>query len=85
MDSVGRQLRTVTDQARCYLATQEQLVVSSVLRAFSEEFAEHLEGRCRVPHERRILMPKIVDLRNGVVTYDQKQALKEADWSYRDD
>lgn len=59
--------------------------MSSVLRAFSEEFAEHLEGRCRAPHERRILMPKIVDLRDGVVTYDQKQPLKEADWSYRDD
>ena len=85
VDSIGGQLRTVTDQARCYLATEEQLVVSSVLRAFSEEFAEHLEGRCRVTHERPILMPKIVDLRDGVVTYDQKQALKEADWSYRDD
>jgi len=34
---------------------------------------------------RRILVPKIVDLRNGVVTYDEKQALKEPDWSYRGD
>ena len=84
VDSIGRQLRTVTDQARCYLATEEQLVVSSVLSAFPEEFAEHLEGRCRVPEQRPILVPKIVDLHDGVVAYDERQALKEPDWTYGD-
>ena len=40
---IGGWLERVTDGNRCYLAVEEQRVVSSVLRAFPEEFAEHLE------------------------------------------
>jgi NADH-quinone oxidoreductase subunit F len=84
VESIGSQLRTVTDQVRCYLATEEQLMVSSMLSAFSEEFAEHLEGRCRIPEARRIAVPKIVDLHDGIVVYDEKQDLKQPDWTYRE-
>ena len=84
VESIGAQLRTVTDQVRCYLATEEQLMVSSMLSAFSEEFAEHLEGRCRIPQSRPIAVPKIVDLHDGIVVYDEKQDLKQPDWTYRE-
>ena len=80
--SIGVRLRGVTDQVRCYLATEEQLVVASVLREFPEEFAEHLEGRCRVGTPRPILVPKIVELVDGTVTYDERQARKQPDWTY---
>ena len=55
----------VTDGNRCYLAVEEQVMVSSVLQAFPEEFAEHIDlGRC--PRPRRLPIPKLVDLVDGV-------------------
>ena len=61
--------------------TGQIVVVSSLLRAFPDEFAEHVEGRCR--HQRSELgVPKIVDLADGVVTYDEKQLRKNPDWTY---
>ncbi len=80
--SIGVRLRSVTDQVRCYLATEEQVLVASMLRAFPEEFDEHLQGRCRVATPRPILVPKIVDLGDGEVVYDEKQARKRPDWTY---
>ena len=82
IEYIGRRLQTVTDSVRCYLATEEQIIIASILREFSDEFAEHLEGRCRVPEARPITVPKIVDIVDGVVTYDEKQARKEPDWTY---
>lgn len=37
-------LRTVTDGNRCYLGTEEQTLVSSIMRAFPAEFAAAIEG-----------------------------------------
>ncbi len=49
---IGSSLRQVTDSARCYLATEEQELVSSLLRCFPEEFAAHLdEGACPLPRD----------------------------------
>ena len=75
-------LQRVTDGSRCFLATEEQLMVSSILRAFPEEFVEHLEGgRCSRPGQRP--MPKIVDLDGGVATYDEAYWRKRRDWTYQ--
>jgi NADH-quinone oxidoreductase subunit F len=77
---IGSWLGKVTDGARCYLATQERQVVGSVLSAFPEEFAAHLEGPCPLP--RPILVAKLVDLAGGVAHYDERQARKQPDWTY---
>ncbi|MGH9165339.1 MAG: NADH-ubiquinone oxidoreductase-F iron-sulfur binding region domain-containing protein, partial [Acidimicrobiales bacterium] len=78
---MGGWLAKVTDANRCYLGTEEQLVVSSILRAFPEEFAEHIEaGRC--PRPRTLRFPKLVDLAGGHAVYDQRQHLKRPDWTY---
>jgi NADH-quinone oxidoreductase subunit F len=61
VDVIGSWLERVTDANRCYLGTQEQLVVSSLLRSFPEEFAAHLEGR-GCPRPRSLPLPKLVDL-----------------------
>ena len=54
--SIGQWLDHVTDGNRCYLAVEEQVMVSGVLRSFPEEFAEHLDlGRC--PRPRRLPIP----------------------------
>ncbi len=79
---IGSWLGKVTDGARCYLATQERQVVGSVLSAFPEEFAAHLEGPCPLP--RPILVAKLVDLAGGVARYDERQARKQPDWTYAD-
>jgi NADH:ubiquinone oxidoreductase subunit F (NADH-binding) len=76
-------LERVTDGNRCYLAVEERLLVSSVLRAFPEEFAEHLEGHgCPRPGPRPI--PKLIDLAGGVATYDERFWSKRPDWTYGD-
>jgi NADH-quinone oxidoreductase subunit F len=61
-------LANVTDGARCFLATEEAQIVGSIIEKFPEEIAEHLEsGGC--PRPRRLVVPKLADLRGGVATY----------------
>ncbi|MDP1818776.1 MAG: NADH-ubiquinone oxidoreductase-F iron-sulfur binding region domain-containing protein [Acidimicrobiales bacterium] len=80
LDEIAGWLDKVTDGNRCYLAVEERVVVSSILRAFPEEVVAHLEGSC--PRPRRLPIPKIVDLADGQVTYDERQWRKQPDWTY---
>ena len=81
IDTIRRRLRTVTDGARCYLATEEQVMVGSILDRFGDEVAEHLAlGRC--PRPRRLPIPKLGDLADGVATYDESFWRKRPDWTY---
>jgi NADH:ubiquinone oxidoreductase subunit F (NADH-binding) len=76
-------LPRVTDGSRCYLAVEEQVLVSSVLRAFPDEFVEHVElGACPRPGPRPI--PKLLDLAGGTATYDERFWHKRPDWGYDD-
>ncbi len=79
---IQRALAFVADGNRCYLPVQERTLVSSILRAFPEDFAAHLEGWCHSPRS-DITLPKITDLADGHVTYDERQATKQPDWTYR--
>jgi NADH-quinone oxidoreductase subunit F len=54
-----RTLATVTDANRCYLGTEEQRVVGSLLDRFPEDFETHLVGTCPLRHD--VVVPKIVD------------------------
>ena len=77
-------LERVTDGNRCYLAVEEQLVVSSVLRAFPEEFAEHIElGRC--PRPAHAADPQARRPRRRRATYDETFWRKRPDWTYDND
>jgi NADH:ubiquinone oxidoreductase subunit F (NADH-binding) len=79
--AIGGWLDRVTDGSRCYLAVEEQRVVSSLLRAFPEEFAEHIEAhRCPRPGGRP--MPKVLDLADGSAVYDETFWRKRPDWTY---
>ena len=82
--SIRHWLARVTDGNRCYLAVEEQLVVGSIMQAFPEEFAEHVElGRC--PRPRRLPIPKLVDLADGTAVYDDAFWRKRPDWTYGPD
>jgi NADH:ubiquinone oxidoreductase subunit F (NADH-binding) len=72
----------VTDSARCYLATQEQRVVASVLERFPEEVVAHIEDE-RCPRPRPLVLPKLIDLGGGRAVYDERQGRKQPDWTYR--
>jgi NADH-quinone oxidoreductase subunit F len=81
VEVIGARLKTVTDGNRCFLPVEEQNVVGSILRAFPEEFAAHLEGFCPTPRS-DLIAPVIVSLENGVVTYDERHRRKRPDWTY---
>ncbi len=61
-------LRTVTDSNRCYLGTEEQIVISSLLREFPEDFAASIDGTA--PRAEEIPVPLIKELLvDGTVVY----------------
>jgi NADH:ubiquinone oxidoreductase subunit F (NADH-binding) len=81
VEVIEARLSTVTDANRCFLGTQEQHVIGSILRTFPEELAAHLEGAPPAP---AVPVPKLVDIRDGVAVYDERQARKRPDWTYDD-
>ena len=81
LDVVAYRLATVTDGNRCYLPVEERRVISSILQAFPEDVAAALSGEG--PEPRGLVLPKIVDLVDGTVVYDDMQARKQPDWTYR--
>jgi hypothetical protein len=76
---IQRALATVTDGNRCYLAVEEERVVSSILRAFPDDVVAHEEGRCTLRHD--LQMPLLVDF-DGGFSYDTSLARKQPDWTY---
>lgn len=82
VEIIGERLDLVTDGNRCYLPVQEQNLISSILRLFPEDLVSHLEAQSPLAH-RAIPTPKIVDMIDGVVVYDERQERKQPDWTYR--
>jgi NADH:ubiquinone oxidoreductase subunit F (NADH-binding) len=78
IEIIGQRLRDVTNQNRCFLGEQEQRVVSSLLRRFPQDFDLDVRASSTAP----LPVPKILDLRDGVATYDAAQARKQPDWTY---
>ncbi|MDO8674614.1 MAG: NADH-ubiquinone oxidoreductase-F iron-sulfur binding region domain-containing protein [Candidatus Omnitrophota bacterium] len=60
-----------TNQNRCFLPTQESLLIPSIINAFPSEFKAHIEGN-RDPHERDLILPKLheYDEDTRAFTYD---------------
>jgi NADH-quinone oxidoreductase subunit F len=84
LDAIAGWLAHVTDGSRCFLAMEERIVVSSILRAFPVEFTEHIEtGGC--PRPRRLPIPKLIDLADGRAVYDESFWRKRPDWTYAPD
>jgi NADH-quinone oxidoreductase subunit F len=68
LGDLSARLRNVTDANRCYLGTEEQAVVSSVLRDFPEDVADLLDHH---PTPTRVVhVPLIADITDdGTVVY----------------
>jgi NADH-quinone oxidoreductase subunit F len=81
LGTIHARLQTVTDANRCYLGTEEQQVVASILRAFPEEVAARLEGTAGPI--RPVDIPLVTDiLDDGTVVYDERHLRKQPDWTY---
>ena len=83
VEVIGARLANVTDGSRCFLPVEEQNVVGSILRAFPDEFAAHLEGACPKPRD-DLVAPKLVDIVDGRAVYDEHHRAKRPDWTYED-
>ncbi len=79
-DELESRLVTVSDEARCYLALQQQRVISSVLALFPERVHAHLE-RTAGPAELDLIAP-ILDIIDDRAVLDERLAEKQPDWTF---
>jgi NADH:ubiquinone oxidoreductase subunit F (NADH-binding) len=80
LDLVGERLELVAEGARCNLATQQQVVVGSVLERFPEAVRRHVHGGA--PPVAPVLVAPLHDLRDGQATLDEDQRTKQPDWTH---
>jgi hypothetical protein len=73
-------LQTVTEGARCFLATQHQRVVGSIASGYGDSLRAHAERKVEGAPE--LLIAPIVDLVGDTVSFDERQAAKQPDWSF---
>ena len=80
MAAIQKRVATVTDGARCYLATQHQTVLTSLLERFPEEVQAHLDGTA--PAVDVALVAELVDIDDDHAVWDERHREKQPDWSY---
>ncbi len=73
-------LTTITDGARCNLATQQQIVTRSLLERFPDLVEAHVHGASSAADP--VLVAPILDLVEGHVVLDEAQSTKQPDWSH---
>jgi NADH-quinone oxidoreductase subunit F len=79
---IEERLLKVADGNRCYLPIEEIRLVDSLLRAFPDDVAAHLDGSCGLRHG--LPVPKIVGFDDTTARFvlDSAQARKQPDWTY---
>jgi len=80
LSTIQKRVDTVSDGARCYLAQQHQNVLTSLLELYGDEVAAHVDGAAQ-PVEPE-LIAELVDIDDGVATWDERHRKKQPDWSY---
>ena len=82
MEVIADKLATVADSARCFLATQHEQVVDSVLALFPEQVRAHVTGdQGEVAPE--LIAPILdLDLEGGRAVLDERHRDKKPDWTF---
>ena len=80
MGVIRHRLGTVAERSRCFLATQQQVVLESILKHFPDEMDDHLTG-AREPVE-PALITELLDIRGGRAVLDERHLSKQPDWTY---
>ena len=81
LTDLADRVATVTDESRCYLATQQQRVVGSLLQLFPDTLPVRLRDAGQAPVEAVLIAP-IRDLDGDRATLDESHRRKQPDWSY---
>ncbi|HWW43918.1 MAG TPA: NADH-ubiquinone oxidoreductase-F iron-sulfur binding region domain-containing protein [Acidimicrobiia bacterium] len=71
---------TVGDHARCYLGTQQQVVIESILAVFGDELAAHVSGAA--PGTEPRLIAELVDITPDGAVVDEHHLAKQPDWTF---
>ena len=71
---------TVANEARCFLATQHQTVVTSLLESFSDEVTAHISKA--IPASAPVLFAELLGIDGGAAVSDERQHDKQPDWSF---
>jgi NADH-quinone oxidoreductase subunit F len=83
MVEIEKRIGTVADRSRCFLATQQQVVLESILEQWPEEFEAHVAGTAE-PRE-PTLISELLDIHDGKAVLDVRHLQKQPDWSYSRD
>jgi NADH:ubiquinone oxidoreductase subunit F (NADH-binding) len=78
--TIQKRVDTVADEARCYLATQHQTVLASLLERFPEEIQAHLSGTAAAVEPE--LVAELVDIAEDHAIWDERHREKQPDWTY---
>ncbi len=82
LDTIVKRAATVGDGARCYLATQHQVLATSVLERFGDDIAAHVAGTATVVDP--ALVAELVDITDDKATFDERHLHKQPDWTFDD-
>ena len=80
LDEIRKRLGTVAERSRCFLASQQQAVLESILEHFPEEMADHISGVAEGVEPE--LIAELVDISGGKAFQDERHLRKQPDWSY---
>ena len=80
LEVVRRRIETVVFGARCSLATQQQVVIGSMLEAFGADLEARVEHSAHAGEPVAII--PMVDLHDGIAVLDEEHARKQPDWTY---
>jgi len=73
-------MKTVADGARCYLASQHQVVIGSILDRFAADFDAHVSKRAEAAEP--ALVAELLDIQGDEAVLDERHRHKQFDWSY---
>jgi NADH:ubiquinone oxidoreductase subunit F (NADH-binding) len=83
LQEIDDRIRTVADEARCFLASQHQRVAGSIMALFSDDVRAHVTDDPR-PAADEVLIAPIVDLDGGVAVLDEDHRAKQPDWTFNE-
>ncbi len=82
LDVLHERLATVADGARCNLATQQQVVVGSLIDRFPDAIDAHV--RHGAPASAPEVIAAVSEMQDGTALIDERQAAKQPDWTFDD-
>jgi NADH:ubiquinone oxidoreductase subunit F (NADH-binding) len=80
VDEIGHHLAIVADGARCNLATQQQVVIGSVLQNFPAAVSAHLGGDARGTEP--WFVAELAGIVDGRAVLQEAQRTKQPDWTH---